>query len=101
MDILSKIEGDKSLITFQKERVVGTESETFQSLIQNSIDKGSKKILIDLSNVKYISSWGIGILVHAYTTCINRNTEFHLQGVNSDVMNVLNQLKLTQLFNIA
>jgi anti-anti-sigma factor len=76
------------------------ESEIFQNLVQESIDKKSKNITVDLSKVEFISSWGIGLLVHAYTSCINRNINFHIEGVNAQVMNVLNQLKLTQLFSI-
>jgi len=91
---------DLSKIIIGKDKLIGSENETFQNLVQESIDKGSKNISIDLSKVEFISSWGIGLLVHAYTTCINRNVNFNLEGVNEQVMNVLNQLKLTRLFNI-
>jgi anti-sigma B factor antagonist len=101
MEIHAEHTKDQSKIIINKDKLIGSENETFQKLVQESIDKGSKNISIDLSKVEFISSWGIGLLVHAYTTCINRNINFNLEGVNEQVMNVLNQLKLTRLFNIS
>ena len=89
-----------SKIIIDKNQLIGVESEKFQQLVQDSINKGSKNITVDLSKVGFISSWGIGLLVHAYTSCMNRNINFNIEGVNAQVLNVLNQLKLTKLFNI-
>jgi len=100
MEIYAQDNPDGTLIKIDSDKLIGIESEEFQNVVQNSIEKGSKNISIDLSKVEYISSWGIGLLVHAYTSCHNKNVAFSLQGVNSQVMNVLNQLKLTTLFNI-
>ncbi len=101
MNIFANDDLDNTIITIDSDKLIGIESEIFQNVVQESIDKGSKNISVDLSKVEYISSWGIGLLVHAYTSCHNKNIGFSIQGVNSQVMNVLNQLKLTQLFNIA
>lgn len=101
MEIYASDNQDNTIITIDNDKLIGVESEAFQSVVQSSIDKGCKNISIDLSKVEYISSWGIGLLVHAYTSCHNKNIGFSVKGVNSQVMNVLNQLKLTQLFNIA
>ena len=101
MEIYASDNQDNTIITIDNDKLIGVESEAFQSVVQSSIDKGCKNISIDLSKVEYISSWGIGLLVQAYTSCHNKNIGFSIQGVNSQVMNVLNQLKLTQLFNIA
>lgn len=91
---------DKSIILIEQNKLVGTEAETFHDLIQESVDKGSQSISVDLSKVEFMSSWGIGLLVHAYTTCSKKNIKFSLQGVNDQIMNLLQQIKLTELFNI-
>ncbi|HSD62167.1 MAG TPA: STAS domain-containing protein [Ignavibacteriaceae bacterium] len=100
MDIHAEHNNDNSLIIVDKNKLIGIESETLQNLVQESIDKGSKNVSIDLSKVEYVSSWGVGIIVHAYTTCHNKNVNFNLKGVNPHVMNVLSQLKLTEVLNI-
>ncbi len=100
MEIDVKHYPDKSVIIINKNRLLGNENDTFQGLVQESIDKGSKNILVDLVNVEYIASWGIGILVHSYTTCTNKGIQFSLKGVNENVMNIIHQLKLDKLFII-
>ena len=100
MDIHTQQDQDKSVIIVDKNKLIGVENETFQQQVQGALDRGSKEVSIDLTNVEYISSWGIGLLVHAYTSCHNKNVQFSLNNVNSQVMNVLSQLKLTTLFNI-
>jgi anti-sigma B factor antagonist len=101
MEINAKHNDNKSVITVNNNKLIGVESEIFQNAVQELINKGSKKILVDLSKVEFISSWGIGLLVHAYTTCHNKNIAFAIGGINPQVMNVLNQLKLTEIFDIA
>ncbi len=100
MDMHTEQNQDKSVIIIDKNKLIGVENETFQQQVQTALDNGSKEISIDLNNVEYISSWGIGLLVHAYTSCHNKEVQFSLKGVNQQVMNVLSQLKLTTLFNI-
>jgi len=100
MEISVKHSPGKSLIVVEKNKLIGTENGELQSLVQESIEKGSKNIVVDLSKVEYIASWGIGILVYAYTTCNNKGIQFSLEGVNENVMNILDQLKLDKLFII-
>jgi anti-anti-sigma factor len=91
--------GDSSVILVDQKELIGLQPEAFNKLVQESIDKLSKIISVDLSKVQFISSLGIGLLVHAYTTCMKRNIKFNLQGVNDRIMKVLNQVKLGEIFN--
>jgi len=100
MEIRAEHSPDKSNIIIEKNKLVGIENETFQGLVLESIEKGSKNLIIDLAKVEYVTSWGIGILVHAYTTCVNRNVKFNITNVNENVMHVLHQTKLDTLFQI-
>jgi anti-sigma B factor antagonist len=100
MEIRVEHQPGKSIITIEKNRLLGPESESIQNLITESIDKGSKEISINMSNVDYITSWGIGILVQAYTSCTNKGISFNLGGVKENVISMLHQIKLDTLFNI-
>ena len=91
---------NSSIILIEQKEWIGIQAERFNDLIQESINKLSKNISIDLSKVQFISSLGIGLLVRAYTTCKKRNINFNLQGVNNNIMKVLNQVKLAGIFNI-
>ena len=100
MGYQAEFSGDRSVILVDQKELIGLQPESFNNLVQESIDKLSKIISIDLSKVQFISSLGIGLLVRAYTTCSKRNIKFNLEGANSQIVKVLNQVKLTQIFNI-
>ncbi len=100
MEINAKYYEDKSIITIDKNKFIGDEDETFQSLVKNSIEKGNKSISINLSKVNYISSSGVELLVHAYSTCNKNNVRFNIEGANKQVKDVISCLKLTEIFNI-
>ncbi|MFW9928610.1 MAG: STAS domain-containing protein [Candidatus Thorarchaeota archaeon] len=100
MGIHAEYYPDKSIIIIDNNHFVGVENKTFQSLVQDSINKGSKIISVNLSKVEYIASLGIESLVHAYTTCTNRNVKFNIEGVGGNVMKILHQVKLDTVFNI-
>jgi anti-anti-sigma factor len=91
---------DTSIIIIDENQLLGTENLIFQTLVQNSIEQGIKNISVDLSNVKFISSWGIEGFLHAHKACVNNNVNFSLKNVNSTVMNVLLTLKLNDVFKI-
>ncbi len=101
MEINAKHIEDKSIITIDKNKFIGVEGETFQNLVNNSIDQGSKSISIDLSKVSYISSSGVELLMHAYTACSKKNVGFNIEGANKLVKDVLSNLKLSKIFNIS
>jgi anti-anti-sigma factor len=101
MEINAKHFGDKSIITIDKNKFIGVEGETFQNLVNNSIDRGSKNISIDLSKVNYISSSGVELLMHAYKACSKKNVGFDIEGANNLVKDVLSNLKLSKIFNIS
>ncbi len=91
---------DKSIITIDNNHFIGVENKTFQHLVQDSINKGIKNISVNLSKVEYIASLGIESLVHAYTTCTNRNIKFNIESAGENVMKILRQVKLDTIFNI-
>ena len=80
---------------------MGTEGVEFQDSILNTLDKGVNSIVIDMSMVEYITSWGIGMLVHAFTTTINRHSQFSLSGVSQKVHEILSKVKLDTIFHIS
>jgi len=91
---------DCTVIKFNKNSVLGTEGVVFQDSILNTLDKGVNSIVIDMSMVEYITSWGIGMLVHALTTTTNRNSQFTLSGVYKKVREILSKVKLDTIFHI-
>jgi len=91
---------DYTIIKFNKNKLLGTEAVEFQDSVLNTLDKGVNSIVIDLSNVEYVTSWAIGMLVHAFTTSTNRSAQFSLVGVTQKVKEILSKVKLDKIFSI-
>jgi len=61
------------------------------------IDKGIRKLVLDLSNVKMITSSGIGIFLNIHQSL---KSQFTLTGANSDVKKVLELTKVTSVITL-
>lgn len=100
MELSINEEPDFTVIKFNKNKLLGTEAVEFQNSVLNTLDKGTKLIVIDLSTVEYVTSWAIGMLVHAFTTATNRSAQLSLTGVTQRVREILAKVKLDKIFSI-
>jgi len=91
---------DCTIIKFNTHKLLGTEGVEFQNSIVNTLDKGVKSIAVDLSSIEYVTSWGIGMLVHAFTTCTNREANYSLIGVNKRVKDIFRIIKIDTILPI-
>lgn len=89
---------DCTIIKFNKHSIFGTEGVDFQKSVIKTLDKGVNSIVVDMSMVEFIASWGIGMLVHAFTTVTNRRAKFILAGVNQNVLEILSKVRLNRIF---
>ena len=100
MDIQVQHNENTSAIIIEKDQLLGKENETFQAIVKDLIEHGSKNILVDLTKVKFITSWAIESFIHAYKMCMNKNIDFRLKNVNSNVKNILSTLRLDSVIKI-
>jgi anti-anti-sigma factor len=64
-------------------------------------EEKSRGLIIDLSDVPYIDSAGIGVLVNGMVSCKNHDRTLVLEGVTERVMTVLRITKVDTLFHFA
>lgn len=62
--------------------------------------EGNSHAIIDLSQVRYLNSAGIGVLVAAYNDYQRRHGKLKLSGLSEKTENVFVITKLTQVFEI-
>jgi anti-sigma B factor antagonist len=68
--------------------------------IRSLLTKGSKKILLNLGDVSYIDSSGIGELVSAYTTVRREGGDLKLLNLTKKVHDLLQITKLYTVFDV-
>ena len=100
MSISTQIESKYSVIKFEADQVLGYEAQEFQDALLNSLEQKVNCIIVDLSSVKYISSWGIGMLIHGLATTTNRGGIFRIAGLADNVMQVFQKVKIDTVLNI-
>ncbi len=79
---------------------LGEGSVQLREAIRDLIGKGSKNILLNLGDVSYIDSSGLGELVSAFTTSKNQGANLKLLGLTKKVKDVLQLTKLYTVFDI-
>ena len=100
MKLSLNIENKYSIIKFNIDQVLGYEAQEFQDAILDSLDKKASCIIVDLSSVKFISSWGIGMLIHGLATTANRSGSFKVVGLADNVMQVFRKVKIDTVLSI-
>ncbi len=100
MKLSSNIEDKYSIIKFDVDQILGYEAQEFQDAVLNSLEQNVSCIIVDLSSVKFISSWGIGMLIHGLATTRNRGGEFKIAGLADNVMQVFHKVKIDTVLNI-
>jgi anti-sigma B factor antagonist len=79
---------------------LGEGSTMLRDIVRDMIAKGNNKILLNLGDVTYIDSSGIGELVSAFTTVRNGGGELKLLNLTKKVHDLLQITKLYTVFDI-
>ena len=79
---------------------LGEGSVQLRDAVRDLLAKGSKQILLNLGDVTYIDSSGIGELVSAFTTAKNQGGELKLLNLTKKVHDLLQITKLYTVFDV-
>jgi anti-sigma B factor antagonist len=79
---------------------LGEGSVQLRDAVRDLLSKGQKEILLNLADVNYIDSSGIGELVSAFTTVRNQGGELKLLKLTKKVHDLLQITKLYTVFDV-
>ncbi len=89
-----------AIVRIEGQLIVGNRQE-LKGLIQEGLDRGERKFLIDCSHTGYIDSSGLGALVSLARKVREVGGELRLAGLNEDLRALFELTKLDTLFPIA
>jgi len=81
--------------------VGGDETDELRTAVAESVEKGNKKLIVDLGKVTYMNSTAIGALVSAHTSYANRKGKVVLCNVNKNINNIFVVTKLSMIFQVS
>ena len=79
---------------------LGEGSSTLRETVRDLISKGQKSILLNLGDVTYIDSSGIGELVSSFTSVSNQGGKLKLLNLQKKVHDLLQITKLYTVFEV-
>ncbi len=78
---------------------IGEGSREIREKIRELLENGNKDILLNLGDVSYVDSAGIGELVSSYTTVTNQGGQFKLLHLTKKIRELLAITKLLTVFD--
>jgi anti-sigma B factor antagonist len=92
---------DDSIVTIELSgRLTADTLEPFQLAVSSRLREGGYGFVIDLQNVDYIDSEGLGSLIQAYTSCKKRGAPIVFVHVFGRNLQLLKTTKLLTVFEV-
>ena len=92
--------GDVTVVDVAGRITLGEGSSALRDLMRDLVGKSQKKVLLNLGEVSYIDSSGIGELVSGFTTVTNSGGALKLLNLNKRVKDLLQITKLYTVFEV-
>jgi anti-sigma B factor antagonist len=91
---------DVSVVALDGRVVLGEESNALREKLKSLIAEGKKKIVLNMDNIKYIDSAGLGTLVAAHCSAKTKGASLRLCHLGSKFQEVLQITKLLTIFDV-
>jgi len=98
--MVEKAIGDVILLDLRGRITLGEETERLRTKVRQLIEAGRRKILLDLKEVSYIDSVGLGTLIASYTSARKEGGEVKLLHLPAGVHHLLQITRLSTVFDI-
>ena len=92
--------GDVTVLEVSGRITLGEGNVMLREIVRDLADKNNKRIVLNLSEVSYIDSSGMGELVKTHTTIRNKGGELKLANLNKRVHDLLQMTRLSSVFDI-
>ena len=92
--------GDVTVVDAAGRITLGDGASTFRDTVRDLAAGGQKKMLLNLAEVSYIDSSGIGEMVSGFTTVTNQGGQVKLLNLTKRVKDLLQITKLYTVFDV-
>jgi anti-sigma B factor antagonist len=89
-----------SVLDLEGRIVLGEESGALRERVKSMLNENRKRIILNMGNVSYIDSAGLGALVASFTSAKNQGANLKLVNLGSKFREVLQVTKLLTVFDV-
>jgi anti-sigma B factor antagonist len=100
MKIEMRTIGDVQILDCSGKITLGEETMSIRNAVRETLQGGTKKIILNLADINYIDSSGVGELVSTYTTVVNNGGQLKLLNLTKKLRDLLTITKLLTVFSI-
>jgi anti-sigma B factor antagonist len=98
MKIVERQVGDVVVLDLHGKILIGEGDDALREAVTKLADAGKTKILLNLADVPYVDSAGLGEIVRTYTTVSRKNGKLKLLNLTKKIQDLLSITKLLTVF---
>ncbi len=98
MEIVERVTGDVMVLDLKGRVTQGEGDELLKDKVNSVVNQGYKKVLLNLADVPYIDSAGLGEIVRTYTTVSRQGGSLKLVNLTKRITDLLSITKLLTVF---
>lgn len=95
-----EIAPDILVLEFVGRLAVGSESQELQSKVEALIAQNRRKIILDLTELKYMDSTGLGTVVSCFTKTRQAGGQLRVAGTNKTILNLFKITRLDKVLSL-
>src|ERR1700691_5321903 len=89
-----------AVVAMEGRIVLGEESNSLREKVKSLLAAGQKKVVLNMNNVTYIDSSGLGTLVALNTTARGQGASLKLSNLGAKFQEILQVTKLVTVFEV-
>ncbi len=100
MELSTKKQGVHTTVSIDDTRIDVQNAETFKTYLLNLIAEGKHNLVVDLKQVTFIDSSGLGALVYALREAKMNGGDVKIAHLKSQVQSIFKVTRLNKIFEI-
>lgn len=94
----TQTKGDVVVLALAGRFTLGPPTAEFRNEIRSQLDSGKKLFVLNMENLAYVDSGGLGELVRAYTSIRSAGGKVNILKLTSRIQGLMQLIKLTTVF---
>jgi anti-sigma B factor antagonist len=99
MKVLTERKGDIAVLRLRGTLMGGPDSQVFEDVLSKALEEGTSQVLVDMSDISWVNSTGLGILIAGHRTVSASGGALKLLHVSKRIESILMVTKLNTLFD--
>lgn len=100
MKMTQEIKGDVVILRLSGQLMGGPDADAVRDTILSILNQGFKRILVDLKDVSWVNSTGLGILISSHITTSNNGGQLKLMQVSKRIESIFMVTRLNTVFQV-